>query len=581
MVTILPDKRNLIFNAGFIICLFAFLIYFLLKLPLNLSILCTNENQGFGFIFGQDFLSYHRLSPGRGPIYILLYAGIIRFFGFNTYSIIAVHWLETILAFSTIFLIFLIVRKVTNNLFFSGLSSLFWVLLVLTPIGGSESIVELRSQFSFTDENLCVLFSLLSIYFLLKGRFFNIGNCSVTEKAFLFFGGFFAVCSSMSKSSGTVLCIVILTFIAFLLIFKRSSFVQNKLKIIYSLLGMFFGFGFFILFMHFLEINLLSFWKNYFLIGSYTHEHLIDLKVFLQRLIALLTRSSNSASNFIFFSVSIVLFLFSTVRVWYKGINALDFFLFFLSLWGLGNMCAIVLPGQYQPYYYHLVWPSVSILFSVYIHELVTSLHEKSKQKVVTFLALLISVFFALRIIIFIPVYYEYASQMLKSSVFNQPESFQDPVLSKEKPSDNRPAFLQIADVLNSLAPDKQSTIYILNLYTKGNSGLTPLSYIYAKRYPPTSIECGLLQIPNILGEKIKTLKHELTEHPPDVLVIGNNITLHPFQAKLLPEFLNWFNNFIYSNYKFESSFTYVQAYDNNKTEVFNVFKKSNSDIPN
>ena len=67
----LVKQKNIL---GIILCLASFLIYFLLKLPLDLSVVCTNENQGFAFIFGQHFLNHLIVSPGRGLFYVAFYA---------------------------------------------------------------------------------------------------------------------------------------------------------------------------------------------------------------------------------------------------------------------------------------------------------------------------------------------------------------------------------------------------------------------------------------------------------------------------------------------------------------------------
>ena len=154
-------KDNSKNHVGLLLCVSSLFIYFLLQLPLILSVECANENQGFAFTFGQGLLLWHKLPPGRGLLFVLPYAIILKIFGYNTWAILAVHFLETIVLISIGILIYLIVNRTLKNSFYSALAVLLWVIMVSSPIGGSDLKIEIRSHYNLQDECLSVLFSFI------------------------------------------------------------------------------------------------------------------------------------------------------------------------------------------------------------------------------------------------------------------------------------------------------------------------------------------------------------------------------------------------------------------------------------
>ena len=161
------------------------------------------------------------------------------------------------------------------------------------------------------------------------------------------------------------------------------------------------------------------------------------------------------------------------------------------------------------------------------------------------------------------------------SPVCAEPQSFQDPVLPYNSELVEREGLLKAADAVNVLIPNKRETLYIFNFASRGVTGFTPLTYIYAKRYSPTTVDSALLQVPTIIESKLKILKRDLINRPPNILIISKDIYLEPWQIKYMEPFLNWFKNFlINNNYKIVKVFNLSHA-DGNK-ETFNVYKKSN-----
>ena len=105
-------------------------------------------------------------------------------------------------------------------------------------------------------------------------------------------------------------------------------------------------------------------------------------------------------------------------------------------------------------------------------------------------------------------------------------------------------------------------------------TGLTPLSYIYAKRYSPTTVDSSLLGVPTILGKKLSVLKRDLTKRKPDILIVSKEIYLKPWQIELMEPFLEWFGIFVQENYSFLTNFNFTHSGNEKKTEQFVVYKK-------
>ena len=564
-------------NIGLLVCVNSLFVYFLLQLPLILSIECANENQGFAFTFGQSLLMWHKLPPGRGLLFVLPYAVILKIFGYNTYSILALHILETIVLILIGVLIYLIVNKVLHNNLWSGLAVLLWVVMIISPIGFSELKVEIRSHYNLQEECLSVLFSLFSVLFLLKAGFFDqkkIHNTS--EKMFSILAGIFAVSSIMSKANGAILLIAAILWFIQIFIFQREIFDFLKSRIFYYFIGVISSIFLLNLILYTLNGNLITLWRDYFFIGSYTRDYLSSPKEFSLSIINFMTRHTKSISNFVLFSSATLLFIWGIIRGCLTTKNkTLSMFLSFLGIWGVGNACVIIAPGQYQPYYYHLMWPLLAIVFSVGLSKLFNCLNTAKRNKLAITLSIIFSVFFIHRVITSIPAHIEIIKKLIPLNIFNQSQSFQDPVLPYDIQSSQRPGYFQITDSINNLLPNKRNTLYILNLYSAGQSALTPLTYIYAKRYPPTSVDCGLLQVPGILQIKTDILKQELSKNLPDVLIVAEKNYIWTWQARILNPFMIWFSDFVKNNYKFYTTLNYVHLNDNNRQEHFFVYKKN------
>ena len=560
-------------NIGLLLCIVSLILLCLLRMPLNLSVVCANDNQGFAFTFGQGFLLWKELACGRGLLYVLTYAGILKIFGFNTIAIIAVHFLETLVLVLIGTLIYLIIKNILKSDFFSGLSVLFWVIIISTPIGLSDLVVEIRSHYNLNEENLCVLFSLCSILFLTLGSYFNLEQSSITttkEKLSSVLAGIFAVCSLMSKANGAILLIAIVLWFLQLFLFRKHNFKVLQSRIICFLLSVIFTLTLFNIVLYSLQGDLFSTWKDYFFLGRYTGNHLISLKPLLHSVLMFMTRYTFSVSNFIFFLLALLLFTWGLI----KGCLAKhEIFWSLIGIWGLGNACVIIAPGEYQPYYYQLIWPSMIIIFILGLHKILSYLKKTNNKLVIYAIAILVFIFFIHRIIVAIPAHYKLFKEFNKESVFNQLQSFQDPVLPYDFKSVDREGVCKAADLINILLPSKNSTFYVFNFNGKGRTGFSPLSYIYAKRYPPTTVDAGLLQVPTIIESKLKVLRTDLIKRPPDMLIISKNIYFEPWQRKLLTPFLGWFSDFVSDNYVFERVFNFTHDIEN-KTETFLIYKR-------
>ena len=181
--------------------------------------------------------------------------------------------------------------------------------------------------------------------------------------------------------------------------------------------------------------------------------------------------------------------------------------------------------------------------------------------------------FFVHRIYISAQGHYRLSKALNILNVYKQPQSFQDPVLPYRAGSNFRTINYQVADLINIFLPNKNSTFYALDLSGKRFSAFNALSYIYAKRGSPTTIDAGLLRVPTIIESKIKILKRDLLSRTPDVFIISKNISLEPWQTKYFQLFLEWVNSdFIKTNYQLKSSFHLYTR--NNQTETFFVYRK-------
>ncbi len=370
----------------------------------------------------------------------------------------------------------------------------------------------------------------------------------------------------MVKTNGAILLIATVLWFFCLSAFQKTDFKVLSTRILYYFSGVVISLLIFYAILYSYNHDLISLWRDYYFAGSYTQEHLKSIKTLLKSFFMFMTRYTNSVSNFILFFITIILFICGVVKSLFKNQSKVISFWLLMSLWGFGNICVIIIPGEYQPYYYYLIWPSIAIVF-------VLGLYELSNRKIIlAFASLFISIFFLCRIYISIPSHYYLIRALTALSIFNQPQSFQDPVLHYKANLSFRPRIFQLADAVNSLLPDKSSTFYILDFSNKGLIAFTPLSYIYAKRYAPTTVDAGLLGVPNIIETKLKDLKRDLARRKPDIFIVSKSISLQPWQVRYLPSFLEWVNNLIKEEYRLETFFNLVMP--DNQSETFLIYRK-------
>ena len=188
---------------------------------------------------------------------------MLKLFGFGTWSIIAVHVLQKIIILLIGIMLFLFVSKLFQNISYASLCVLFWFLLQFIPVGGWGSFYEIESALALEAEFFCVLFSLLSLYFLLKA--------SSKKKTIIFslISGLLATCSMMFKANGAVLVIAFFCWIVYLLSFDRKELNDQKDTFIYFFVGFLFSFliSNVVIYLH--NHDLSSFWYSYFFVGSY------------------------------------------------------------------------------------------------------------------------------------------------------------------------------------------------------------------------------------------------------------------------------------------------------------------------
>ena len=559
-------------NLGLVLCIVALISLFVLKLPLNLSVLCANQNQGFGFGFGLGLLNGGELSPGRGPVYVFIYFLILKLFGFNTYSILALHAVETVVLLFIGLLLYLILRKLLGNIY-GGLAVLFWVILISTPIGGSNPEVEILSHYYLSEESVSVLLSLLSIYCLLCTNIFHL----VTDKTkppqnqfFSFLAGALAICAFMSKANGLVLLLAVLCFFVQIFTVKRDFFLSVWSTIAYYLLGVVCSFIVFSVFFYVFHHDLILSYENYFSIGSYTTTHLTTLKAFVTNFSLFFTRHSESLSNVVIlasvFSFFFVYFLYGFFPK--RNINPLSNFFLFLSIWAIGNLCAIILPGQYQPYYYQLIWPNIAIFYTLVIY------CARNRKIIKWFFSIFLISLFSFKIFISAPAHVLLAKYFMNHSVFKSPQSFEDPVTTI-KENKRQSIYLEVADAINTLLPEKEQTFYVFNFGRSGYSVISPLTYIYSKRQSPTTIDCDLLKISNLIKPKIDALKKDLTSRHPEFLILSKYFYPVNLENYAFKSFFNWFMAYVEKYYEFldESTIEYILNGEN-KSETFLLYKR-------
>ena len=554
-------------TIGLVILIFSLILYFIFKLPFNFSVLCASGNEGFYFIYSQYLLSENALRAFGGLLRILLYTLVLKFFGFGTWSIIIVHFIQTFIVMLIGIVIYLVLKKIISSSFYSALAVLFWILLQMTPIGGWGTKLELESAMALEAEYLCVLFSLGSIYYLLISL--------EKQKLFLcsLLAGVLASCSMMSKLSGSVLIIAVFCWAIYLLIVNRNLFNKIKYRFLIFSLGFILSFLFFNVII-FCFMNPVTFWEQSAWVGSYSRDFLKSPKSFLMLLWIFMSRGSNS--NFVLYFIYFLLLLWGLIRnILMKKDNLELSFIPLLSIWGIGNICAVIAPGAYGCYYFILVLPSIAIFIALGLNDLFSFRKITNHKYLKVFTFLLISLFFLHRIWIVFPIYFNYAKKIMKTSVFFQPQSLNDPVLPNGNNGYGRPGILLLADILNSYLSDHEDKIYIFH-FSKCRNIETSI-YIYIKRMSASTVVPDFFHYRRYLVPYTKTLVEDLTKNVPKLFVINMQFSLFEHEKitkeDLMP-FINWLAIFLKENYHFKNSIE-VPCEDSNEKEVYKIYERN------
>jgi len=576
------DKLGIFFLVS------SLLFYFLIKFPFNFFVICSNVNEGYYFIFGQTLLDGRPFEVFRGPLFVLFYSLVLKIFGFGTYSIIAIHIFQTILCLIIGLTIFVLVKKIFSGNLYAGLSVLFWVLMQFVSIGGwgqGTMEGEIESTFALEAEYFCVLFSLLSMYFLFTA--IKEKGSNLNDYIFSFIAGICAASSTMFKANGAVLGIAIVFFAIYLLFLEKKIFYLLWKHLICFIIGLFFSLLMYNFLIYFLKGDVCWFWKNYFTIGSYSTSFLSSLKSFLVHIWNIMTRYYFSISNFVLFLFAFASFLWALIRNIFiaperktrelapedlseKQQSAgrrfikqdsfhLKIFSPLLGIWGIGNMCAVIAPGEYASYYYILVWPSIAIAFSLVIKDLFSNFTFMRNKFVVLGMVILVTAFFLNRIFIASPSYITMLKNLHGLIFTYQPESFQDQVrFNYKKPyNDKRPSFLRVADLINSYLPNKNDKFYVFNLTSGKHLTFTPFIYIYAKRPPSTFVISDYFYYKKLSELFLDKLKRDFILDPPKIIILPNNPDLAILQRADLTPFLIWFNKFLWDKYYLKDTFQY------------------------
>ncbi len=555
-------------KSGLILLISSLLFYCLVKLPFNLSVVCTSSNEGFYFVFSQYLLDTHKFDFIRGPLFIFIYALVVKLFGFGTWSIIAVHFVQTFTVCLIGISLFYLGKIVLKSDFFSGLTVLFFILFQVTPIGGWGLDFEFESAFALECEYFCILFSIWSLICLLN---ISSGNKS---KFLYFLAGIFAAFSFASKASGIIIVIALFCWCIYLFFFQKKHFLNTISNISFFTLGFLMCVLLFSLVLVSLSAEPLSFWKNSFLIGSYSKSYLKSPLDFLSNILKFMTRDTNSFNNFFLFFLTFLSLAWGLVRSHILRIKD-DFtqmFWTFISIWGIGNIFAVIAPGEYASYYYILVWPAVSIFLSLLLKDLFSFIKIFQMKSVRILICLLISLVFIQRIAVVFPTYLKLAKPNLDLSVFSQPQSFQDPVVFPYSPlPKKRILALWVADLINSQLPDKKDKFYVFNFFDNFPIFSANL-YIYAKRSCQTSILSDHLLVKSILEDRAIKLAKVLIETPPQIIIIPKYLHMSPALRPLIKPFLEWLTLFLEKNYHLSGSFDVITPKKN--PETCYIYKK-------
>ena len=557
-------------KSGYLIFLGTLIFYFLFKLPLNLSVLCSNTNEGFYFIFGQHLLNgthFDAKEMSYPNLFFYLYALIVKLFGFGTNSIVVVHFIQTAIVVLISVVIYYVVKLLLDDVFYASIAVLFWTLILMTPIGQWGTTLELESSFALEAEYLIVLISLSSVYCLLR----TFQNKNPFLMAFL--AGFLGASSIMFKASGAVMMLAIVCWIIYLGLFEGKYFINYKNILFVMCLGFICSFILFNIGIITQKNNLIDFWKCYFDVGVYGKEHISSINGFLLSVFNFMTRYTTSLNNFILFFFGFISLGWGLIRNFFVKNNSLQLRLVYplLNIWAWGNVCSVIAPGGYGSYYYILVWPTIAIFFTLGIYDLLRGILNKKIFKIS--LVVFITIFFTHRFLVILPSYLSLVKRDFYLSIFFQPESFQDPVNLNLSQNPHRPDFLKVADLINSFLPKRNDTVYILNFKKEGQH-FPATTYIYMKRFPPTTAIADYLEYKKYLNVKLKVISKTLINTPPKILLLPHRYYIKPWQAEALTPFLNWLNLFVSENYHLKINLTYADS-NTNEIEICDVFERN------
>lgn len=570
--------KNFKVNKNLMLLFFAFIFYFLIKIPFTLSVLCTNENEGFYFIYGKCFLDWKELVGG--VLFTPIFSFIIKFFGFGAKAIIAVHFLQTLVIILVGILLYFNLARIFSINYLATFAVIFWLVLFLAPYGASGLIQEILNHLTFEAEPIIILYTLCFLLSLINTGIFNIENSNswkANKTGFYFLTGLFSALPLTYKANGIMTLIALVLWIATLFLFEKKLFLQNIKNFSILFFGITCGillFGYLYYFYNpYCEKDSFLFFKNYFTVGYY--EEFSFQNVFLS-LKAFMFRYSDSKLNFTLFALFFLISIWNLIKRFILNFKDKKEYLYWIliSYLSLGYSIAVILPGKYEPYYYHLIWPFVSMQIFGFIEEIKSSANIFLKKVFLPCMVILLLLFSLIRIVQSAPLYFGLIKEMEKSFYYNQPISFEDPVNSLNPKRMFRESLLKVSDEVNLLLPDKKSTFYYLNFYNGGITAFTPLTYIYSKRYSPSLVLSGLLQFRPLIELKLQILKKDLIERPPEILIISEMINLHDWQLQYFPSFFEWLKIFLQNNYKYEKTLgPYYITSNSEEAEYFYVYK--------
>lgn len=428
---------------------------------------------------------------------------------------------------------------------------------MITPIGIYGPILECTSNMALDAEYFCVFYSLSSIYILML-------NLKNEEKSiYAFMSGALAACSIASKASGTTLVVAVIIWFIYLFYFKKAYLKNIKNVYIFFFIGLFS-----ILFLINLCIllqghNLILYWTNYYFIGSYHKEYLSSIPKIAKSLIQFMFRFNNSISNFSLFSLAFIGCIWGLIRslIIKNTNNHSNVIVPLLSIWAIGNVCAVIAPGIYASYYYTLVWTQVAFFIVLIIRDLFF-LSNKLKTLLLITIIVSTSTFFIHRIIIVTPTYIKLIEEHIHANAIIQKESFENSVVlaSSNDYDKRRVNELKAADLINSLLPNKKDTFYILNFTTHQDFGAN--IYIHARRLPPTPLISDHLCYTKYLNKVLIPTIDALTKNPPKLFIFPVDFYIRKDVEKGLNKFLDWFDSFSSKNYHLKMSFTYPPTHE-------------------